>query len=57
MTTVPNNLRLAARSAHPGGVHVGFADGSVRFVRDTIPKDAWRAIGTRAGGEPDAGQN
>ena len=45
-------FHLAARSAHSGGVNVALADGSVRFVRDTIPMDNWKALGTRAGGEP-----
>jgi prepilin-type N-terminal cleavage/methylation domain-containing protein/prepilin-type processing-associated H-X9-DG protein len=48
---VQSNIHLAARSAHPGGVTVVFADGSVRFVRDSIPLDTWKALGTRAGGE------
>jgi prepilin-type N-terminal cleavage/methylation domain-containing protein/prepilin-type processing-associated H-X9-DG protein len=42
----------AARSYHPGGVNVAFADGSVRFIKDTINKDVWKALGTRCGGEP-----
>lgn len=42
---------LAARSYHPGGVNVCFCDGSVRFIRDTILLDTWKALGTRAGGE------
>jgi prepilin-type N-terminal cleavage/methylation domain-containing protein/prepilin-type processing-associated H-X9-DG protein len=41
----------AARSFHPGGVNVLFADGSVRFVKDSISANVWRAIGTRSGGE------
>jgi prepilin-type N-terminal cleavage/methylation domain-containing protein/prepilin-type processing-associated H-X9-DG protein len=41
----------AARSRHPGGVNVLLADGSVRFVPDTISLPTWRALGTRAGGE------
>jgi prepilin-type N-terminal cleavage/methylation domain-containing protein/prepilin-type processing-associated H-X9-DG protein len=41
----------AARSYHPGGANVVFADGSVHFVKDTINADTWRAAGTRAGGE------
>src|SRR5207253_9483117 len=41
----------AARSRHPGGVNVLLADGSVRFVRDSIPAPMWLALGTRAGGE------
>jgi len=53
MAKIPTNLHLAARSAHPGGVGVCFADGSVRFIRDAIPMSIWRAVGTRAGGETD----
>jgi prepilin-type N-terminal cleavage/methylation domain-containing protein/prepilin-type processing-associated H-X9-DG protein len=42
-------------SAHPGGVNLLFADGSVHFIRDiTVDgqqrRDFW-ALGTRAGGE------
>ena len=42
---------VAARSYHPGGVNVGFADGSVHFIKNTININSWRAIGTKAGGE------
>jgi prepilin-type N-terminal cleavage/methylation domain-containing protein/prepilin-type processing-associated H-X9-DG protein len=42
---------LAARSFHPGGVNAAMADGSVRFIRDTITLTAWKALGTRCGGE------
>jgi prepilin-type N-terminal cleavage/methylation domain-containing protein/prepilin-type processing-associated H-X9-DG protein len=42
---------LAARSYHPRGVNVCFADGSVHFIHDTIAPQTWRALGTRAGGE------
>jgi len=38
-------------SNHPGGVNIGFADGSVRFVKDTVNQQAWWALGTRKGGE------
>jgi prepilin-type N-terminal cleavage/methylation domain-containing protein/prepilin-type processing-associated H-X9-DG protein len=44
-------FHLAARSAHPGGLNVALADGSVRFIRDTIAFATWQALGTRAGGE------
>ncbi len=43
----------AARSLHSGGVNVAFGDGSVRFVAETVQRDVWRAVGTRAGGETD----
>lgn len=42
---------FAARSHHVGGVHAAFADGSVRFISDSIQLDVWRALSTRAGEE------
>ena len=42
---------MPASSRHPGGVNLLLADGSVRFIKDTINVDVWRAVGTRAGGE------
>ncbi|WP_337176633.1 DUF1559 domain-containing protein [Paludisphaera sp.] len=38
-------------SNHPGGVNVAFADGSVKFIKDSISPQSWWALGTRAGGE------
>jgi prepilin-type processing-associated H-X9-DG protein len=35
---------------HPGGVYVSMADGSVRFVKDTIMPPVFRAMFTIAGG-------
>ena len=46
-----DQFHLAARSYHAGGVNVALVDGSVRFVRDTVPFTTWRALGTRAGNE------
>jgi prepilin-type N-terminal cleavage/methylation domain-containing protein/prepilin-type processing-associated H-X9-DG protein len=42
---------FTARSYHPGGVVVGYCDGSVRFIRETIELTVWRAAATRSGGE------
>ena len=41
----------AARSRHPGGVNVAFADGAVRFVVDGVDATVWKAAATRAGAE------
>jgi prepilin-type N-terminal cleavage/methylation domain-containing protein/prepilin-type processing-associated H-X9-DG protein len=46
-----NKGLAAARSFHAGGVNVLWADGSVRFVRDSIQLGIWRAFATRDGGE------
>lgn len=39
------------RSLHTGGANFALADGSVRFVRQTIDINTYRAMATRAGGE------
>jgi prepilin-type processing-associated H-X9-DG protein len=38
-------------SNHPGGVNVAFADGSVKFIKDSVDPQAWWALGSRANGE------
>jgi prepilin-type N-terminal cleavage/methylation domain-containing protein/prepilin-type processing-associated H-X9-DG protein len=40
-----------ANSYHPGGVNLTLCDGSVRFIKDSISLPAWRALGSRNGGE------
>ena len=40
-----------ANSYHPGGVNTLMADGSVRFMKDSININTWMALGTRNGGE------
>jgi prepilin-type processing-associated H-X9-DG protein len=42
---------VTARSHHPGGVNALMADGAVRFVKQSIARNHWRALGTRSGGE------
>jgi prepilin-type N-terminal cleavage/methylation domain-containing protein/prepilin-type processing-associated H-X9-DG protein len=41
----------AARSKHTGGVNVLRADGSLRFVANSIDPAVWSSAGSRAGGE------
>ncbi len=36
---------------HPGGVEVGFADGSVRFIKDSVAPGVLEKLVTRDGGE------
>jgi len=38
-------------SNHPGGVNMALADGSVKFIKDSIGLQTWWALGTRAAGE------
>jgi prepilin-type N-terminal cleavage/methylation domain-containing protein/prepilin-type processing-associated H-X9-DG protein len=50
--TNPTVAAITARSYHSGGmINVGFVDGSVRGISQTIDLSLWRALGTRAGGE------
>ena len=41
----------ASRSRHPGGVNSLLADGSVRFMKNSINLPTWVALGSMAGGE------
>ncbi|MDG3005677.1 DUF1559 domain-containing protein [Paludisphaera mucosa] len=47
----PTYSAVTARSYHPGGVEGLFGDGSVRFIRDAVNGETWRALGTIASGE------
>src|SRR5262249_32117810 len=46
-----NNGAHTASSRHPGNVNVLVADGSVKAIKSSINLSAWRALGTKAGGE------
>ncbi|MEW4566865.1 DUF1559 domain-containing protein [Tautonia sp. JC769] len=50
-SNIDQRWHIAARSYHPGGVNTVFADGSVRFIKDTVNPNTWRAVGTMNGGE------
>jgi prepilin-type N-terminal cleavage/methylation domain-containing protein/prepilin-type processing-associated H-X9-DG protein len=45
------NGKIAARSKYTGGVNVGFCDGSIRFVSNSIPLVTWQALSTMNGSE------
>ena len=56
---IPNraNPRLsmqgaAPRSAHPMGVHIALADGSVRYLAETVNADVWLKTLTIKNGDP-----
>lgn len=40
-----------AKSAHPAGANLLYADGHAAFVKETIDPALWRALGSRNGGE------
>ncbi len=47
----PSRIMTVANSEHPGGVNVCMGDGSVKFVKNSVSRQTWYAIGTRAGAE------
>jgi prepilin-type N-terminal cleavage/methylation domain-containing protein/prepilin-type processing-associated H-X9-DG protein len=46
-----DSLFSNASSYHPGGANVLFADGSARFIKDSISPQTWMALGTKASGD------
>jgi prepilin-type processing-associated H-X9-DG protein len=44
-------VQLPPSSYHPGGVNLLFGDGSVKFMKETVALNVWRALSTRNGGE------
>ena len=47
----PTYMSLSASSYHSGSVNALFADGSVRFIKNSISPVTWTALGTIASGE------
>ena len=47
-----NGEVLTFGSDHTGGLHLGFADGTVRFISEKVDAKTLRALTTFAGGEP-----
>jgi prepilin-type N-terminal cleavage/methylation domain-containing protein/prepilin-type processing-associated H-X9-DG protein len=45
------SFTVSAASNHPGGCNVLMADGSARFVKDSINRMTWWSIGTKGNGE------
>jgi prepilin-type N-terminal cleavage/methylation domain-containing protein/prepilin-type processing-associated H-X9-DG protein len=53
---LPQDLRVNAwGSGHPGGANFCMADGTVRFIQQTLPQTILCALSTRAGGKPVSG--
>jgi prepilin-type processing-associated H-X9-DG protein len=47
----PTYASITSRGFHPGGVNALFADGSVRFVKNSINWVTYRTLGSIGGGE------
>ncbi|MDB5352068.1 MAG: xcpT 20 [Planctomycetota bacterium] len=50
-TTRQTYVVVTSRSYHTGGLNALMLDGSVRFVKNSVSRAAWRGLGTRSGGE------
>jgi len=51
-TITGSTFVYSTRSMHGDGATVAMADASVRFVTNSVDADAWKAAGSRNGGEP-----
>jgi prepilin-type processing-associated H-X9-DG protein len=47
----PTFAAVTSRSWHPGGVNALLGDGSVRFLKETIDGNTFRALGSVNGSE------
>jgi prepilin-type N-terminal cleavage/methylation domain-containing protein len=50
-STVPSFAAVTARSYHVGGVQAAFMDGAIHTVTDSVDRESWRGMSTRAQGE------
>lgn len=50
-SSATSTAEIYARSYHPGGAQFVFADGSVRFISETIHLPTYKALATRSQGE------
>jgi prepilin-type N-terminal cleavage/methylation domain-containing protein/prepilin-type processing-associated H-X9-DG protein len=48
---IVNRAVMPPSSNHPGGINMLFGDGSVKFMKNSINLQTWRALGTRNYGE------
>jgi prepilin-type processing-associated H-X9-DG protein len=46
-----NSWQVTAKSKHTNGVMTGFADGSVRFVPNTVSQQSWFKLHSRNDGQ------
>jgi prepilin-type N-terminal cleavage/methylation domain-containing protein/prepilin-type processing-associated H-X9-DG protein len=51
LATGTTGTYMAVRSRHPGGVNAGFCDGSVKFIKNSVDLQTWRALSTARGAE------
>ena len=49
--TSPGANYANVSSLHPGGVNAAFADGSVRFIKNSVNMLTWMQLGSKGGGE------
>ena len=49
--TTIDEKELSFGSRHVSGVNIGFADGHVQFISDSIEMSVWSSVGTRYGRE------
>ncbi len=51
VAAVATSATPASAGYHSSGVNVGMADGSVRFIHDSVSIQTWRTLGTRSDGQ------